>query len=193
MHCIAWHMQAQMSIWLMVPTPPVVNVVVSLVWQGNLSRPRKAAIASLLFVWPTCLCSPRLCGLRWITWYKYSLIMLHFSVPLVPPGASKGLAEILQEWTSFSQYNARDYAKTPIWGKVRQCASCMINNVQEGGGVCLSQNFQLPVEYEDLLSDDLELLAVNINYVLFCITCTCSFFCICLYFSTQVSCGFDKQ
>lgn len=42
----------------------------------------------------------------------------------------------------------------------------MINGVQEGGEVYLSQNFRLPVSYEDLLSDDLEPRAVDINDVL---------------------------
>lgn len=73
-----------------------------------------------------------------------NIITIYFSVPLAAPRASEGLLELFQEQTSFSHWcNARESGNEPTRGKVGQCASGVINGIQEGGGERLSQSFRL--------------------------------------------------
>ncbi|KAI1240337.1 hypothetical protein IHE44_0008754 [Lamprotornis superbus] len=85
-----------------------------------------------------------------------------------------GLLELFQGQTSFRHWcNAREPGDEPIPGKVGQCASAVINGIQEGGGERLSQSFRLSGQEEDLLSDALDWLTININE-LFYAAGTCS-------------------
>lgn len=55
-----------------------------------------------------------------------------------------------------------------------QCASCVINGIQEGGAERLSRSFRLSGQQEDLLSDAVDWLTININDALLCAAGTCS-------------------
>lgn len=110
-------------------------------WSGLHLDPRQTAEATsaMLFLRESVRGLAAFCAARsvfvwlpWAEWYKRSLTMLYFSVPLAGPRASRGLPEVLQEQSSHSRrHKARDAANEPIRGEVRQCASCMINSIPE--------------------------------------------------------------
>lgn len=138
------------------PLSLVGSTVVSLSAKGTRAAPQKQL--PLVFVphglpWP---CAPRQ--------YCNNLFFR----------ASRGLLELFQGQTSSGHWcMAREPGDEPSRGKVGQCASAVINGIQESAGERLSRSFRLAGQGEDLLSDALDWLTININE-LFCAPGTCS-------------------
>lgn len=109
-------------------------IVVSLSGKGTRADQEKQLPLVFGLAWPCPASAP---------WQYYNKIF--FSSTCSSQSIQRSpVLELLQKQTSFSHWcNARESSNEPIRGKVGQCASGVINGIQEGGGECLSQSFQL--------------------------------------------------